>query len=112
MKISSILRIGVGALRSFALLLTVFAVTLAFVLTGLRHASEEIWAEGPRAAEEAVRRAALCGYVLDGAYPPSYAALCEQLDPDISDRLFSVHYTAVAPNLMPEITVARQSAST
>ena len=94
--------------RGVVCMLTLFAVTLALVLTGLVRTGSTVRSEGTRSAEEAIRRAALCCYALEGAYPESYDYLKEHYPPGINEALYAVHYIAVAPSLMPEITVVRQ----
>ncbi len=95
-------------IRGIICMLTVFAVTLALVLTGLVRTGASVRSEGMQSAEEAVRRAALCCYALEGAYPESYEYLKNHYPPRINEALYSVHYIAVAPSLMPEITVVRR----
>ena len=89
-------------------MLAVFVVTLALVLTGLIRAGNNVRTEGLKTAEEAVRRSALCCYALEGFYPENYEYLKEHYPPGINERLYLVHYTAVAPSLVPEITVVRR----
>ncbi len=97
-----------SALRGIACMLSIFAVTLALVLTGLGRTDKSVREGGQRAAEDAVRRAALCCYALEGSYPESYDYLQEYYNPKISETLYAVHYTAVASNIMPEITVIKR----
>ncbi len=99
------------AFRRIICMLCVFVVTLALVLTGLSRAGSSVSSGGTQAAEEAVRRAALCCYAFEGAYPESYEYLKEHYPPGINESLYSVHYTAVAPSLMPELAVVRRGVS-
>lgn len=97
-----------SAFRGIICMLTVFAVTLALVLTGLVRTGGSVRSNGTQAAEEAVRRAALSCYAFEGSYPESYEYLKEHYPPGISETLFDVHYIAIAPSLMPEITAVRR----
>ena len=99
------------AFRRIICVLSVFAVTLALVLTGLSRTGSSVSSGGTQAAEEAVRRAALCCYALEGAYPESYEYLKANYPPGISETLYVVHYTAVAPSLMPELAVVRRGST-
>ncbi|MFB0921095.1 MAG: hypothetical protein QMB62_09465 [Oscillospiraceae bacterium] len=97
-----------SAFRGIICMLAIFAVTLALVLTGLARTRSSVLSYGTQAAAEAVRRAALCCYSLEGTYPESYAYLEEHYPPGINETLYAVHYIAVAPSLMPEIAVVRR----
>ena len=99
---------ALSVLRGASCILSIFAITLAFVLTGLGRADKSVREGGQRAAQEAVRRAAFCCYTLEGHYPESYDYLKEYYNPKISETLYSVHYIAVASNIMPEITVTKR----
>lgn len=95
-------------LRGVACILSTFAITLTFVLMGLGRTENSVREAGQRAANEAVHRAALCCYALEGSYPESYNYLQEHYDPKINETLYTVHYNAVASNIMPEITVTKR----
>lgn len=97
-----------SVLRGAACILSIFAITLTFVLTGLGRTENSVREAGLHAANEAVHRAALCCYALEGSYPESYEHLQEQYDPKINETLYTVHYIAVASNIMPEITVTKR----
>ena len=95
-------------LREIIAAFTAFAVTLALVLTGLAGTKGAVGFDGQRAAEETLYRAALCCYALEGAYPESLDHLSSYTDFKPSSKLYAVHYTAIASNLPPEITVLRR----
>ncbi|PKM73178.1 MAG: hypothetical protein CVU91_06330 [Firmicutes bacterium HGW-Firmicutes-16] len=97
-----------STMRGIVCMLTIFSVTLALVLTGLVRTGYSVRSEGWQSAAEAVRRAALCCYALEGAYPESYEYLKNHYPPGINESLYTVHYIAFSPSLMPEITVVRQ----
>lgn len=99
-----------SAVRGSVCMLTVFAVMLALVLTGLSRTDESVRSGGSQSAEEAVRRSALCCYTLEGAYPDSYEYLRVNYPAGINEALYSIHYVAFAPSLMPDITAVRQGA--
>ena len=97
--------------RGIICMLAVFAVTLALVLIGLSRTSNSVRSQGTQSAEEAIRRAALTCYALEGAYPESYEYLREYYPPGINETLYAVHYIAVTPSLMPEIAVLRRGST-
>jgi len=97
-----------SVLKGIVCKLSIFAITFALVLTGLGRADKAVREEGLLAAAGAISHAALCCYALEGAYPESYDYLLEHYNPKISETLYTVHYTAVASNIMPEITVTKR----
>ena len=64
-------------------------------------------AEGAERLEEAIRRSCITCYVIEGAYPQSIDHLQESYGIQIDDR-YAVHYTLIASNLMPDITVTER----
>ena len=56
-------------------------------------------------AEDAVRRAAVTCYAVEGCYPESYAYLCEHYNVRVDSERFIVYYSVFASNIMPEIEV-------
>ena len=56
-------------------------------------------------AEDAVRRAAVTCYAVEGCYPESYAYLCEHYNVRVDSDRFIVYYSVFASNIMPEIEV-------
>lgn len=55
--------------------------------------------------EEALARAAVSCYAIEGAYPPTLEYLIENYDVQINTERFTVKYELYASNLMPDITV-------
>ncbi|MBO5778449.1 MAG: hypothetical protein J6R82_02660 [Clostridia bacterium] len=55
--------------------------------------------------EEALTRAAVACYAIEGAYPPTLEYLVENYDVQINTERFTVKYELYASNLMPDITV-------
>lgn len=92
----------VGGIAGTAL---VFALILTAVLSGLRNADRSIQENGLRVAREAVMRAAVSCYALEGAYPESYAYLKEHYAVNVNEALYIVNYSVFASNIMPDITV-------
>ena len=86
----------------------VFALLFACVLLGLRNTSGTVGDTGRRNAEEAVRRAAVTCYALEGSYPESYDYLRERYGVRVNENRYDVHYSVFASNLMPDITVTER----
>lgn len=90
--------------------LAAFVLALSVFLVGLGNTNRAVRGNGRRLAEEAIRRAAVTCYALEGAYPESYAYLKEHYGLAINEGLYHVEYSIFAANLMPDITVVELSA--
>ncbi len=55
--------------------------------------------------EEALRRATVFCYAVEGAYPPSLEHITENYGVQIDEERYAVKYEPIASNLMPDITV-------
>lgn len=55
--------------------------------------------------EDVLHRAAVTCYSVEGFYPPDLEYIQEHYGVQINNRRFTVSYTPVAENLMPDITV-------
>ena len=86
----------------------VFALLFVCVLFGLRNANGTVSETGLKNAEEAVRRAAVTCYALEGSYPESYDYLREHYSVRVNEKCYDVHYSVFASNLMPDITVTKR----
>lgn len=91
-----------------ALGLLVFAVTAVWLVRAVEHTAEASDREGLRMAEQAVRRAAVSCYALEGAYPASYEDLKERTGVAVDEERYAVFYEIFASNIMPEITVVER----
>ena len=84
--------------------LIVLAVILLF-FTCVRGIDAHARSEGTEQLENAVRKAALTCYAVEGEYPQSLAYLEEHYGLNINRDRYAVYYERRAGNLMPEITV-------
>ena len=57
--------------------------------------------------EEALRRGCVACYAAEGIYPPTLDYLTEHYGIQIDTARYTVDYTPIASNLMPDITVLR-----
>lgn len=94
--------------RAPALAVILFAGVLAIILASLGSTDRSVDEQGLRTAQEALRRAAVTCYALEGAYPESYEYLKENYGLAVNEQLYSVNYTIFASNLMPDITVVKR----
>ena len=84
--------------------LVVIALVLCF-LSGVSNLTKGQSQEDKRRLEDVLRESAVACYAVEGFYPPDLAYLEEHYGVQIDKRHFVVHYTAIAENLMPDITV-------
>lgn len=77
---------------------------LIFAVADINSTSEN---EGLAVTEKSVRRAVIACYAEEGSYPPDIDYLKENYGLKVSDK-YVVYYDIFAPNIMPNITVARK----
>ena len=85
--------------------LVVFIAMALFMLYGLLGYKRGSQEEGLRITEDALRRAVVSCYALEGRYPPDVAYLQKQYGLQVNEDKYIVHYEIFAENIMPEITV-------
>ena len=61
--------------------------------------------EDQRQLEETLRRGCVACYATEGIYPPDLEYLKEHYGLQVDEERYTVHYSAIAENLMPDITV-------
>ena len=100
-----------GKSRAVAIALQILAILavalIVFFATG--NVRRESMAEGKKQLEQSVRRATVACYAAEGVYPQNLDYLREHYGLQIDDGRYTVHYTAFADNLMPDITVTEKS---
>ncbi len=92
-------------LRELVLPVCFFALVAAMVILGVRDVGETTQARQLSSTEEAVRRAAVQCYAVEGQYPQNVAYLEEHYGLIIDHEKYIVHYMGFASNLMPDIAV-------
>lgn len=90
-----------GHFLSFAALL----LALLFFMACTRSIAGKTGEERLNAMTEAVRRASVQCYAIEGRYPPSVEYLEEHYGVSIDRNRYHVFYDGWASNLMPEITI-------
>lgn len=90
-----------GYLLSFLILL----VILMFFLVSSRVIAGKTQEEKLNALTEAVQRASVQCYAIEGRYPPSVEYLEEHYGISIDRERYHVFYDGWASNIMPEITI-------
>ena len=88
-----------------ALGVVLFAVIAVWVVRGVREASRLSDAEGLRIAQEAVERAVVSYYSLEGVYPATYEDLKAWSGLAVDEEKYIVFYDVFASNIRPSVTV-------
>lgn len=91
-------------LRGLLLPAAAAAVLLLFA-AALNSLNQDRSQEDLRQLEETLRRSCVACYAAEGAYPPSLDYLEEHYGLQVDEDRYTVHYTVIAENLMPDITV-------
>ena len=87
------------------------AALLIFCLLAFQPVSARNAEEQRLRVEQAVRRAAVQCYALEGAYPPDVVYLKEHYGVRYDESRFFVHYRAEGANLPPDIMVIDSTSS-
>ena len=88
-----------------ALGVILFAAIAVLMLRGVQDASRLSDREGMRMAEEAIERAVISCYSLEGVYPASYEDLKAKSGLEIDEEKYIVIYEIFASNIRPSVTV-------
>ena len=91
-------------LSGILLPLVVTALLLCF-LSAVSNLTQGRSQEDKQRLEDVLKESAVSCYSVEGFYPPDLTYLEEHYGLQIDKRRFVVHYTAIAENLMPDITV-------
>lgn len=83
----------------------IFTAVISVVLLGLSDTSGSVESEGLRVAQEAIARAAVSCYAIEGSYPDTYEYLRDNYGLSVNEERYIVHYQVFAANIMPDITV-------
>ena len=84
--------------------LMVAALLICF-LSGISSVTQGHSRESKQRLENVLREAAVACYAAEGMYPPDLSYLEAHYGVQIDRQHFAVSYTAIAENLMPDITV-------
>lgn len=83
----------------------VFGVVIGMFLTGMDSFLGRAQAEGAQTLRNAITRACVQCYAIEGRYPPSVQYLEDRYGVQIDEERYNVFYDGFASNLMPDITV-------
>ncbi len=83
----------------------VFLLILVALFIGTRNLAGDTGAEGQRATQQAIERAAVLCYATEGFYPPSLEYIEQNYGVQIDKGLYTVRYDVFASNVMPVVQV-------
>ena len=92
-------------MRTLLVSASVFFLVLLTVVFVLNQAERSVSEEQYAALENALRRAAVTCYALEGRYPPTLEYLTRQYGVVEEPGRYGVRYDIFAPNIMPDIEV-------
>lgn len=95
------------AMKKTGILLVLLAA--AIVLTALGRLEAGAEEQGQTQLEAAVRRTAVSCYACEGFYPPSVEYMCRRYGLQYDEQAYTIRYEVFASNLMPQITVLRNT---
>ncbi len=93
------------ALRETAFPVLFFLTLVVMVTFGLKNVNQSTQAEQLKSAQQAVRRAVVQCYALEGQYPPNIEYLEQNYGLSVDRSKYVVHYQMFASNLLPEVSV-------
>ena len=82
-----------------------FAAIAVWMMLGVRDAARLSDEEGLRLAQEAIERAVISCYSLEGVYPATYEDLKAKSGLAINEEKYIVIYDIFASNIRPSVTV-------
>ncbi|MGN0712064.1 MAG: hypothetical protein ACI4LO_09890 [Anaerovoracaceae bacterium] len=82
-----------------------FLIIIGFFCFAVTDVGEKTEAEGAKSLREAIRRATVQCYAIEGRYPSSVDYLVENYGIQIDEEKYAVFYEGFASNVMPDITV-------
>ena len=97
-----------GAWVPLVLGLLLFAAVAVWMVRGVQEAAQVSDQEGLRMAQEAVERAVVSCFSLEGVYPATYEDLKAKSGLAIDEEKYIVFYDIFASNIRPTVTVVER----
>ncbi len=91
--------------KGYVTSVVVFGIVVGIFLNGVLSVSNRMNQEGTETLRNAIARACVQCYAIEGRYPPSVQYLEENYGIRIDRNRFHVFYEGFASNIMPDITV-------
>ncbi len=97
-------------MKQYIISILILLCVLGLMLSGSGIMADKADSESARIMEDAIRRATVQCYALEGAYPQSVDYLVENYGIHIDREKYDVFYEGFASNIMPDITVIPKEA--
>ncbi len=83
----------------------VFLIVAALLIASLAFTSQKNTAEETAVLENALIRAVVTCYAVEGKYPPDLDYICQNYGVAVDAERYAVYYDAFASNVMPTVVV-------
>lgn len=94
-------------MKKYILSITIFVCVVAVFIYGINGISKKSTVEGADVLQQAIQRASVQCYAVEGRYPASVDYLVENYGIQIDTGKYAVFYEGFASNMMPDITVCQ-----
>ncbi len=95
-------------LASFIVVAAVVILTAVLALFSIEGFGGSAGDNGRKVVEDAIRKAAVQCYALEGSYPPDLEYLKTHYGIVVDEDKFFYHYESIGSNILPDITVIRK----
>lgn len=96
-----------GQNRGLVFAVLVFALIAGLFLLSLISTAQRNDAREEQMISDALQRAIVTCYAVEGKYPPSLAYIYENYGVRVDESRYAVFYDVIAANVMPSVNVAR-----
>lgn len=94
-------------MKKYVLSIITFVCVVGLFIYGVNSISEKSTEEGVTVLQNAIKRASVQCYAVEGRYPASVDYLVENYGIQIDADKYAVFYEGFASNMMPDITVCQ-----
>jgi hypothetical protein len=97
--------------RGLIISILLFGLIIALFISMLGQIEMKSGDEQTKIMEDALYRAAVTCYAIEGRYPPSVQYIIDNFAVVVDEEKYIVSYNGFASNVMPDITVLRKGAA-
>ncbi|WP_330587181.1 hypothetical protein [Aminipila butyrica] len=94
-------------MKNYIISIAVFIGVVGSFVYAINGISQRTDQEGAAALQQAIQRASVQCYAIEGRYPASVDYLVENYGVQVDTDKYAVFYEGFASNIMPDITVSR-----